>query len=332
MRTQAAVAGLLLLSTYARADAPNPKPAAVEGVEDPSFDEPQPDPIPTARPIVSLDDTRSQGPTARNWFDVSVAPALMIGPQVMADGKQVSGTVYASTFQLSAGIPTFDVREYRDLVDRYQLSTFQVRMRGEVFRTAEDWLGGPMTFAAQRYFAIDPLAISPLVFAHVGIDVAFATPWVSGRADTPPATVQVLNGVDTELARNGWSLRPVTAYFRADFLACRSWYAELGAGPEAFVPTAGATEYDTRVRAAAGFSLGCHGNVSEYAPKLQVEYRGRIRMYAADASPDYRDQIGGGLQFDLGAFVLQVFYAADLGSKMADYATVGARLQLGRAK
>jgi hypothetical protein len=296
-------------------------------------DQRQPDEVPTARPVLAVDDTRTHGPTARNWFDLAVVPALMLAPrELAADGQRASGTVFATTAQLSVGLPTLDVREVRELFDRYALSRYQLRVRDTAFHARDRWLAGPLTVAFQRYFPIDPLAISPLVYAHAGLDVAIATPWLSGRFEAPPTAVGVLNGVDTELARNGWSLRPVTPYVRGDFLACRSWYGELGGGPEVFVPSRGATEYDARFRAAVGASLGCNGNMSPHAPKVSLEYRGRVRLYAADAAPAYRDSIGAAVQLDLGPFVAQAFYSADLGRRMSDFATFGVRLQIGAEK
>ena len=272
--------------------------------------------------MIPADDTRSHGPTARDWIDLSLVPAVLVAPQ----------TVGGLTGQLAIGPPTFDVRELRDLSDRYDLSDYQLRARGEVYRAKDVYLGGPITVAGQRYFPVAPLAMSPLLYAHFGVEAALSTPWVSGRYVTPPQAVRVLNGADTELARNGWSLRPVAAYFRGDFLACRSVAIEAGAAPEAFVPTVGATEYDLRFHALLGASLGCHGNMSPYAPKLSLEYRGRVRMYAADQAPGYVDWVAATAQLDLEWFVLQAFYAADLGRSMGDFAMVGLRLQVGQQK
>jgi hypothetical protein len=186
-----------------------------------------------------------------------------------------------------------------------------------------------MTLALQRYFPISPLAISPLLYAHFGVEAALSTPWLSGRFVAPHPTIQVLDGVDTELASDGWSLRPASVYFRGDFLACRSASGELGLEPEAFVPATGAREYGTRFHAAVGWSWGCHGNLSPHAPKIAFEYRGRVTMYAGAQSPSYRDSLGVALQVDLAWFMVQAFYRSDLGSAMAHDWAAGLRLQVG---
>lgn len=281
---------------------------------------PEPTEIPIARPVVPLDDTRSHGPTARNWVDVSATPALLT-----ADGTKT----FQLTTQLAVGFPRVGAREVRDLYDRYSLDDYQFRLRHELFAGEQSENGGPLTFALQRYLPISRLAIDPLVFAHVGIEAALSTPWLSGREVVPVAAVQILDGPDTELADNGWSIRPASAYLRADFLACRSESVELGLEPEAFVPLDRRNEYGVRFHVAAGFSLGCQGNMSPYAPKITLEYRGRVRMYAGDDGVDYRDNLGMGVQLDLGPFMLQAFYRADPG-RFGRAAAFGLRLQVGK--
>lgn len=282
-----------------------------------------PDPVPIARPVISIDDTRSHGPTARNWFDLGVAPALLAGR---------NGSIFQLTLQLAVGVPKASARELRELYGSYHLDDYQLRIRNELFWGGDTAHGGPMTLAIQRYFPVAPLALSPLVFAHFGLEAALATPWLSGRFVTPHPTIQVLDGVDRELASDGWSLRPLSTYFRGDFLACRSVSGELGVAPEAFVPAMGANEYGARFHVAAGWSLGCRGNMSPHAPKLALEYRGRVAMYAAGQSAGYRDSIGVALQLDLAWSTVQLFYRSDLGGAMAHDAAVGLRFQVGRER
>ena len=281
---------------------------------------PDPAPVPIARPVIPIEDTRSHGPTARNWLDLSATPALLVGR---------SGTVLQLTSQLALGLPTASGRELREIYDAYHLGDYQLRVRSDVFGGSGAATGGPITLAVQRYFPIAPLAISPLLYAHFGLEAALATPWLSGRFVAPHPTIQVLDGVDTELASDGFSLRPASVYFRGDFLACRSISGELGVEPEAFVPAKGANQYGTRFHAALGWSWGCHGNMSPLAPKIAFEYRGRVTMYAAGEPASYRDSLGVALQVDLAWFVAQVFYRSDLGTAMAHDAAFGLRLQLG---
>lgn len=279
--------------------------------------------VPRAQPVIPIEDTRSHGPTARDWVAVAAVPTLLAGRE---------GSVFQLTAQLASGFPPARVRELREIYDAYHLNDYQLRVRSDLFWGSGSATGGPMTLAVQRYFPVAPLAISPLLYAHVGIEAALSTPWLSGRGVSPHPTLQVLDGVDTELASNGWSLRPVSSYFRGDFLACRSASAEIGIEPEAFVPGTGPNEYGARFHLAAGWSFGCHGNMSPYAPKIALEYRGRVTMYAGEQSSSYRDSLGVALQLDLSWFAVQLFYRSDPGTAMAHYGAIGLRLQIGSAR
>jgi hypothetical protein len=284
---------------------------------------PDPDPVPIARPVIPIEDTRSHGPTARDWVDLAATPMLLVG---------TGGTIFQLTSQLAIGLPTPTHRELSDIYELYHLTDYQLRVRNEVFSGGGAASGGPMTLALQRYFSIPPLAISPLLYAHVGLEAAVSTPWLSGRFVTPPRAIQVLDGVDTELARDGWSVRPASAYVRGDFLACRSASIELGIEPEAFVPAVGAHPYGVRVHAAGGLSLGCKGSMSPHAPKIALEYRGRATLYEAGGASSYRDSLGAGVQLDFAWFVLQLLYKTDPGSAMRHYGAIGLRLQIGKGR
>lgn len=281
---------------------------------------PEPSTIPTARPVVPIEDTRSYGPTARNWWDVSVTSAMLFAND---------STTYQTTLQGVIGFPNSSLREVRDLYREYHLPDYQLRVRHEIFAGAEKRNGGPFTFAVQRYLPISHLAIDPLIYAHVGVEAALSTPWISGSDVLPIAAVQILDGPSTELADNGWSVRPLSVYLRADALVCRSWAGEVGLEPEVFVPVDRRNEYGTRFRVAAGLSLGCNGNMSPHAPKLTFEYRGRVRMYADGDPVAYRDTLAAGVQFDLGFAMIQAFYKADPG-RFAQAAAFGVRLQFGQ--
>lgn len=315
MRAVAVVALLSVVGSDAAAE-----PPATNADANADITPPKPTEVPTARPVIPIDDTRSYGPTARNWFDIGATQAVLL-----ADG----GATYQLTSQLSIGFPRVPSREVSDVYARYDLTSYQFRIRDEVFAGAEHANGGPMTFAVQRYFPISQLAISPLVFAHVGVEAAISTPWLSGSDAVPIRAIYILDGPDTELADNGWSLRPAAVYFRGDFLACRSESIDIGIEPEAFVPVGRVREYGTRFHVAAGVSLGCHGNMSPHAPKITVEYRGRIRMYAGDSDVAYRDNLAAGIQYDFGPLALQAFYKADPG-QFAAAAAFGLRLQIGK--
>jgi hypothetical protein len=283
---------------------------------------PPPPALPPANPVLTIDDTHTHGPTARNWLDLRVDSQWLT--------SSTFGDVAAFDGQLSVGLPTFDDRQLRDILA--PLVPYQLRVRTQSFRSDGDTQAGPLTIAVQRYIPVNPIAISPLVFAHVGIEAALSTPWLAGRFAVPPAAVQVLHAVDTELAQNGWSPRPVSPYLRADFLACRSLYAELGAAPELFVPAVGPNEYDLRFHAALGLSFGCGARAAAHRPMLSLEYRGRVRLHADDAPVAYRDSAGLGLQVDLGPLIIQPLVTTVLAHDSLDVWMVGLRLQLGLAK
>ncbi|HEX3476943.1 MAG TPA: hypothetical protein VHT91_18090 [Kofleriaceae bacterium] len=269
-----------------------------------------------------MDDTRAHGPSARNWLDLEL------------DAKVLSGvhddSVFALTEQLSLGAPTFRDRDVHDILRLFE--PYQLRIRSATFRGPDGWDQGPLTVGMQRYFPIDHVAFLPLAYAHFGVETVVSTPWLSGRHVIPPTAVRIVDAVDTELAQNGWSLRPVSGYVRADFLACRSFFGELGAAPELFVPASGPDEYDARFHVAFGWSFGCVDRIVPRRPKLSVEYRGRVRLHADDLPIRYRDSLGVGLQVDFGPLVVQILASTDLVEQPLSYGMLGVRLQLGPAK
>jgi len=283
---------------------------------------PPPEEIPQATPVLSVDDTRAHGPTARNFIDLAI------------EGQSTSATtpddVIGFGAQVSVQSPNPDNRELRDLLAPSASYAFRARA-GLFTSSSKGTQGGPLTFALQRYFPMDMVVLSSLADAHVGVEAALSTPWVSGRHLVPPGTLRIVDGVDTELAQNGWSLRPVSMYVRGDFLACRSFFLDLGAGPEVFVPTTGPTEYDLRLHAASGWSLGC-GSCSASCPKVTAEYRARVRMHANDAPVASWNSIGLGVQFDAGPYAVQVLVSTDLGMHVFDPVLFTVRVLHGLSK
>jgi hypothetical protein len=284
--------------------------------------EPQRDELPRATPVLAVDDTRTHGPSARNWLDVELDAQVLSGVH--------DDTVLALTEQLSLGAPTFRDRDVHDILRLFE--PYQLRFRSATFRGPDGWDQGPLTLGVQRYFPIDHVAFLPLAYAHFGVETVVSTPWLSGRHVIPPTAVRIVDAVDTELAQNGWSLRPVSGYVRADFLACRALFGELGAAPELFVPVSGPDEYDARLHVALGWSFGCIDRVAPRRPKLTVEYRVRLRLHAGDMPILYRDSLGVGLQFDFGPLVVQVLASTDLADQPLSYGMLGVRLQFGPAK
>lgn len=192
------------------------------------------------------------------------------------------------------------------------------------------WRAAPFTFALQHYWVLEPLNAAPLLGIHFGVEGAISTPWLSDRRAAPPAALTSL-GIDTELANNGWSVRP-SGYARMDFLGCRNEYVEVGAGPELFVPTTvGAPNLVAiRYRIALGADFGCdHKNLSQVArPGLMLEYRGRGIVYRGDASPSYDDLLNVAVQWVVGPCTLGFTYGFDP-LLTTDRYVLGARLQLG---
>src|SRR4029079_16741055 len=83
--------------------------------------EPAPPPLelPRAVPVLTIDDTRTHGPTARNWFDVRV------------DSQWLTSSTYedvgALDGQVSVGLPTLEDRQLRDILA--PLTPYLLRVR-----------------------------------------------------------------------------------------------------------------------------------------------------------------------------------------------------------
>lgn len=278
--------------------------------------------IPRATPVLAVDDVGAHGPSARNFFDIALE-----GKTATKGGPD---DFFGVGLQLSVRSPKFGNRELRDLAA--PASPYAFRARGAFFRSkSEGAQGGPLTFALQRFFPIDMVALDSLADAHVGVEAALSTPWVSGRHEVPPEPLRIVNGVDTELAQNGWSLRPASTTLRADFLACRALFVDVGAAPELFVPITGPREYDLRYHGAFGWAFGC-GTCSTRCPKLTVEYFGRARLYADDAPVASWSTLGLGLQVDAGPFSFQLLAATQLGHHIFDPVLISLRVLSGFKK
>jgi hypothetical protein len=274
-----------------------------------------------AEPIVAIDDTRTHGPIPGEWAHAGATYRYIL----QGDDADIT------TLQLGLGPKKFTEQHARELLSWAKRVAFRVRASAVSLAT-DDRAFGPLTFALQRYIPIEPLAIAPLVHAHYGLEIAAATPWLSDRRTLPAEPIRTAMAVDTELASNGWSLRPLSAYVRIDALICRSIYFELGAGPEVFVPTIPATdtEYGVRYRAALGASFACtHRRASAWHDVAALlEYRGRVKLYADDAYPD----AFGALAFEVQGRIpglRMLLLGLSVSTDFQDFVTLGARLQLG---
>jgi hypothetical protein len=286
---------------------------------------PGPEPQPGMAPVLTIDDTRTQGPVARYSLEGSVQASYVLGRD-NADGS--AGSVGRLDWQLGLG-PIESSGQVADVIG--PLRYYALRVRGSIVSAHDGTVAGPLTIGLQRYSPLEPLAINPLVHAHLGIEAQLATPWLSDDTTVPPRALSIVDSADTELSRSGWSLRPVSMYVRGDFLACRSWYVELGLAPEMFVPTGQSAEYDVRFHGALGRSFAClhQGDSLGHHLAFQVEYRGRGRLYSPAGAADYHDGLAVALQVDSGRFLAQLIVEADPGRQMDDAIAVGLRIQIG---
>lgn len=249
----------------------------------PAFADPK---IPPAEPVVAVDDTRSHAAVLGEDYQLAAAAHYVFS----RDGRGDLETV-----QAAIGPLVFDEQHLNDTLSWTRKIALRARFSvADV--TKDDMLAGPLTFGLQRYMAIAPLAISPLLHVHAGFEVAVSTPWLEGREVVPPSPIHAASLVDTELASNGWSLRPFSTYFRLDLLLCRSIYGEAGVAPEAFVPTMSgdrSTEYGLRVHAAGGISLACLHERDGWLRGLDLvlEYRGRARLYKSGDPSSYYNTV-----------------------------------------
>ncbi len=275
------------------------------------------------QPLIPAANERSHGPVARDVVEQSVAYDHIGAP----------GTGAADLVNLQLGVgPTTFSGQYADVLGA--LNNYGFEVGTSIITSHEGTSGGPFVFGLHRYVPSPPRAVSPLVHLHVGVDVMVATPWVAKSEAMPPQAVREALGVDSEFDAIGWSVRPGATYLRLDFLACRALYVEVGAGPEVFVPDDGPTEYDVRYHGAAGASLACasRGDSFWHHTALLAEYRGRIRVHAAEQAVGYHDALSAVVQFDLPTSwfdgVLQLHFTGEPGA-MHEYPMVGVRLQLG---
>lgn len=279
---------------------------------------PQPEPLPVATPVVAIDDTRAHAPSAPDYASVSVDGRWLVGDD---------GRVEELTSQLALGVPRLRDRDANDILSVFR--PYALRVRTTTIHADDGWHQGPLSLGVQRFVPIDHVSFLPLADAHFGVEAVVSTPWLSDRHAVPAAAIQHVDAVDSELAQNGWSLRPASAHVRADFLACRSAFAELGAAPELFVPAAGPDEYAARAHVAVGWGLGCADRVSAHPAKLSLAYRARVRLHAGDAPARYRDALGAALQYDAGRFLVQVVAATTPADRIGAQWSLGLRVQVG---
>jgi hypothetical protein len=198
-----------------------------------------------------------------------------------------------------------------------ELDRWTLRARFGVVANRDDKLHwAPLTFAAQRISVHDTLSVLPLIHVQTGIEVAFSTPWVSGKTLDPRMLGADVYSADTELARNGWSIRPAEWHVRADALMCRSIHVEAGLGPELFRSTEEpdrGLDFGLRWRASLGMSLACPARTSWFITHVtaSVQYRARALLYNRDAPSAYDDRLAFALQYQYGPLSVAGFITPD---------------------
>lgn len=175
----------------------------------------------------------------------------------------------------------------------------------------------PLTLAAQRFSVYDTLSTLPLIHLQSGLELAISTPWLSGRDLDPGSLGASVYTADTELARNGWSVRPASWHARADLLLCRSMHLEAGAGPEVFRSTRAAdrergVDLGLRWRFSVGLSFACPDRSTPLADvTASMQYSARALLYNREAASTYDDRMQFALQYQPSRVAVAVFTTPD---------------------
>jgi hypothetical protein len=274
-----------------------------------------------------IDEDRSHGPVAHHVIEVSAGNEWLSGPTANDD-------LGVFSLQLGAGPTKLGGRLWEIGGELNKWSIFgrltHIDLDQNPPGSVDGW--GPTTLALTRYAPVGPLDFAPMVYIHTGFEVAVGTPWLSDSTRTPPMTLQTTN-LAPDLQFNGWAFRPFSPYVRVDLLVCRSIYFEFATAPEVIHSTAEdrANQYFLRSHAAFGISPACKDRRDSalHHVAASIVYATHARLYAADASPTYLQNLALNLQIDLGRVVLIGFAAIDPERSPADYRAFGVRLQLG---
>jgi hypothetical protein len=257
--------------------------------------------------VVPPDDTRTHAVVSRHPLALSTWFARL--------RDDTRGDASATWFQIGFG-PSRWRLPFRG-ASMGALDRWTGRIRGGiVVPDGSGTLVAPLTFAAQRISVHDTLSVVPLIHLQTGIELAFSTPWLSGRLLDPSMTAAAVYSADTELVDNGWSIRPASWHVRTDALVCRSIYAELGVGPELFRSTAHperSLDYGVRWHAGFGFSLACRAFTRSFLDDLTVvlQYSARALLYNHDAAPSYDDRLQLALQLKRDRWAVAAMSSAD---------------------
>jgi hypothetical protein len=253
--------------------------------------------------VVPPDDTRTHAVVSRR----SVALSLW--------ATRLGGDTSASWLQLGLG-PSRWKLPFRG-ASMGELDRWSGRARiGLVVPDGRGTSFAPLTLGAQRISVYDTLSAAPLIHLQTGIELAISTPWLSDRRLDPGETGAAVHSADTELVDNGWSLRPLSWHVRADALACRSIYVEVGVGPELFRSTAHperGADYGLRWHTGGGVSLACPALTRRFLDDLTVvvQYSARALLYNRDDGAAYADRLLFALQLQRGRWALAALTSVD---------------------
>jgi hypothetical protein len=258
--------------------------------------------------VVAADDTRTHAVASRNSVAVS------------SWYTRLPDQGHAIWLQLGLGPSRFKL-PFRG-ASMGELDRWTARLRvGRLWPddAMTDAVWSPLTIAAQRISAYDTLSVLPLIHLQTGIEIAVSTPWLSDPELDPELAHGDAWSADTELARNGWSLRPASWHVRADALMCRAIHLEAGIGPELFRSTADpdrGLDYGLRWNASLGFSLACPRDSAFsrwVAGRLTVsaQYRARALLYNRDDDASYDDQTAVALMYQYRGYAIAGFATLD---------------------
>jgi hypothetical protein len=281
------------------------------------------------QPIIAPEGARREGPIARQWIDLAVT-RTHLESAIPGEDIETWSVQLAAGPKPVEGAMGFLFGDFLGWLDRYG-----ARVRWPlVVPDTGGVRAGPLTFAAQRVFEPESVNVPDLLHLHAGLELAFATPWLSGRRLRPPVAYQRMYAVETELSHNGYSLRPIGAYLRADLFVCRSFFVEGGLSPEAFWPTDSERfrELGVRWHFSTGLNLACSVDPDALLRRIAVAYevRGRFRLDSADGSPHDDGLQSVSVQYHWGTrYVVSVFGSRANGVPLDQYFALSLRLQVG---
>ncbi len=276
--------------------------------------------------VVPAEDTGTQALASRRIVNIAIWSEWLHAYEDIAERN-----LLAQWFQLSAG-PIRATLPLRGAT-LGPLDHWMGRIRGGmVYGGDRGWVAAPLTFAVQRLSDYEILALAPVAHVQSGIEIALSTPWLSNRKSDPGPSFAALHGPDSELAGNGFSLRPLSWHIRVDIPACRSYHFEAGLGSEVFRSTEDSSlplDIGLRWHASLGLSPACahQRNVFFNDLTMAFQYRGRAIVYREPLAPTSNHNLSLILQYQANSVAFAIYGGADPAS-IADYLMMGFRMQI----